>query len=365
MASPAKIIVFSASFGGGHRGCAEAIKGYYRRHHSSKVEVEVVDFFETFAPNLNVLARFAFQQPAEFFPRFSGTFSELLAAMPANPVVHEMKVNGITRVREYLEQERPDAVISTFDVAGGVSADVAAPAMTATIEIGFDARNTWLHPATEIHFVSCREVREQLAVRGVAWDRTVVSGVPIREQFAEELAKADCRESLGLSERFTVMLTSVYSSPAEVRELALRLLGTGVQVALVAGRNEKLLAKVADISDKNEMLKVYGFVEDMHRMMQAADVIVGKAGELTVAEALAVGLPTVVCVPVPGQEVHSVDFLVNYGAGLLSRDEDDVVEKVRFLSMHPERLEQLSVDASALGKRAASQNVCERVIAAL
>ena len=318
-----------------------------------------------FAPNLNVLARFAFQQPAEFFPGFFGTFHELLAVMPANPVVHEMKVNGIARVREYLEQEKPDAVISMFSVAGGVSAEVAPSATTATVEIGFDARSTWLHPETDIHFTSCREVREQLTVRGVAWDRTVVSGVPIREEFADKIAKADCRRPLGLAERFTVMLTPVYSSPAEVRELVLRLLGTGVQVALIAGRNEKLLAKVADLSDNNEMLEMYEFVEDMHRMMQAADVLLGKAGELTVVEALAVGLPPVMCAPIPGQEVHSVDFLVNYGAGLVSRDEDDVVEKIRFLSMHPERLEQLSVNASALGKRVAAQNVCERVLAAL
>ena len=73
-------------------------------------------------------------------------------------------------------------------------------------------------------------------------------------------------------------------------------------------------------------------------MMRAADVLVGKAGGLTVSEALAVGLPLIIYNPVPGQELYNVDFLVNYGAGLLARDEDDVVEKVRFLSTHPERL---------------------------
>ncbi len=89
-------------------------------------------------------------------------------------------------------------------------------------------------------------------------------------------------------------------------------------------------------------------------MMRAADVLVGKAGGLTVSEALAVGLPLIIYNPVPGQELYNVDFLVNFGAGLLSRDEDDVVEKVRFLSTHPERLKQMTDDAAMLGKPGAA-----------
>jgi UDP-N-acetylglucosamine:LPS N-acetylglucosamine transferase len=50
---------------------------------------------------------------------------------------------------------------------------------------------------------------------------------------------------------------------------------------------------------------------------------------------------------------------------MISRDEDDVVEKVRFLSTHPERLRQMTDDAAMLGKPGAAQSVCERVLAAL
>lgn len=60
------------------------------------------------------------------------------------------------------------------------------------------------------------------------------------------------------------------------------------------------------------LLKVFGFVEDMPRMMRAA-----------------------------------------------------VVEKVRFLATHPERLDQMSGNAGTLGKPAAGQAVCERVLAAV
>jgi processive 1,2-diacylglycerol beta-glucosyltransferase len=119
------------------------------------------------------------------------------------------------------------------------------------------------------------------------------------------------------------------------------------------------------LAKKKELVRVFGYTSDMHKMMRAADVLVGKAGGLTVSEALAVGLPLIIYNPVPGQELYNVDFLVNFGAGLLSRDEDDVVEKVRFLSAHPERLQQMTDDAAMLGKPGAAQSVCERVLAAL
>ena len=93
--------------------------------------------------------------------------------------------------------------------------------------------------------------------------------------------------------------------------------------------------------------------------------MVGKAGGLTVSEALAMGLPLIIFNPVPGQELFNVDFLVNYGAGLQARDEGDVVEKVRFLSTHPDRLQQMAANAGQLGKPAAAASVCERVLAAI
>ena len=94
-------------------------------------------------------------------------------------------------------------------------------------------------------------------------------------------------------------------------------------------------------------------------------MLVGKAGGLTVSESLAMGLPLIMYNPIPGQEIYNVDFLVNYGAGLYARDEDDVVEKVRFLSTHPRRLAQMAENADMLGKPAAARAVCERVLAAV
>lgn len=358
-------MIFSASFGGGHKSASEALANYLSAHHEDSVDFRVVDFFEEFAPGLNVLAKFAYQQSVQFFPELYGNFFDLTNKLPNNPVVHEMAQMGYARAVAFIDAYRPEAVISTFPIAGGVAAEIKASRalVSATVITDFGAHRQWLHPATDLYFVATKEVREDLVVRGIPWDRVAVSGIPIHERFSVTLDRTECRRSLGLADRFTVMMTAAAGTPGDVKAIAKELTSMGIQVAAVAGRHERLRRRLQSLEKRAELLHVYGFMREMHKMMASANVLVGKAGGLTVSEALAMGLPLIIYNPVPGQEIYNVDFLVNYGAGLLSRDEEDVVEKVRFLSTHPDRLGQMAQDAGKLGKPTAAQSVCERVLA--
>ena len=362
-----RVLIFSASFGGGHRSAAEALLKYYRAHHQDAVEARMVDFFSEFLPSVNVLAKFGYQQSVQFFPALYGNFFDASNKLPTNPVVHELKIMGFAKAAEYIDSYAPDAVISTFPVAGGVVADIkqSRPLVSSTVITDYGAHRAWVHPATDFFFVPCKEVREDLVVRGVPWDRVVVSGIPVAEKFMEEFERPELRRELGLADRFTALLTSAAGLPGDLRDIAAELAASGIQVAAVTGNNARLKRRLESLAAKSDLVHVYGYTHDMHKMMRAADVLVGKAGGLTVSEALSVGLPIIIFNPVPGQEIYNVDFLVNYGAALLSRDEDDVVEKVRFVSSHPERLAQMAGNAASLGKPAAAQTICERTLAGM
>ena len=60
----------------------------------------------------------------------------------------------------------------------------------------------------------------------------------------------------------------------------------------------------------------------------AADCILGKAGGLTVSEALACGLPLILVDVIPGQETGNADHVVSGNAGVLVRDPIDVLETI-------------------------------------
>ncbi|MDA3935722.1 MAG: glycosyltransferase, partial [Actinomycetota bacterium] len=343
-----RILVLTASYGGGHAAASSAIERYYADH--TDVDVRVVDFLETVAPNLNVLAKFAYQRSEAFFPNFTGSFEGLQEAYPDNPAVHELKENAFAHVQSLLDEWAPHAVVSLCPLAGGAATEARVGRGYLSISVSLDYRGvgSWVNPGGDLHFVACKETREDLVVRGVPWDRIVVSGIPVAERFSESFDRPVARSALGFLDRYTVLLASTTGSPAEVRDIVKHLLDQGVQVAVVAGNNGRLRRGLETLIESSRFLHVFGYVDDMPRMMCAADRIVGRAGGPIVPEAFASGLPLIVMGPVPGQEIQNVDFLVNYVAGLFARDGDDVLEKVRFLSAHPERLAQMATDAAIM-----------------
>lgn len=360
-----RILVFSASFGGGHRPLAEAVAEYLGARPGHETEVRVVDFFDEFMPEVGVLAKFGYQQSAEFLPAMRGDFAALSQRAPDNAVVRALASGGLQRATALVDEFAPHAVISTFPVAGGAIAELRARHcfVSATIVTDYDVRGAWVHPATDLHFVACKEARESLLLGGAAWDRIIVSGVPVSQRFARVGTREDARAHTGLADRFTALLIASTGQSFDVAEVASQVAASGIQVAVVTGHNERLKGKLDELERVTPLVKAYGFIDTMPQMMRSADVHVARAGGLVTAEALAVGLPLVVCPPMPGHEVHNVDFLVNAGACLLARDDRDVAEKVRFLSTHPQRLGQMVTNAGTLGSADAVQTVCERVLA--
>ena len=140
---------------------------------------------------------------------------------------------------------------------------------------------------------------------------------------------------------------------------------SGVRITVISqatGHRSRYNRRLLTLAKKRPTLHPMGAIKEMDVAMSASDVLVGKAGGLTVSEALAMGLPIVMFNPIPGQEKYNVGFLVNYGAGLWARDDDDVVEKVAFLSTHARRLAQIAENADMLGKPNAARAISERVL---
>jgi processive 1,2-diacylglycerol beta-glucosyltransferase len=305
-----RIVVFSASFGGGHRSAAEAIVRYYKAHYPRDIDVRMIDFFEEFLPGVNVLAKFAYNQSVQFFPTGYGAFFDLSNRLPTNPIMHELKIGGFARAIEFIEAYEPHAVISTYPVAGGVVSDIKAnhDLVSAVTITDFGAHNAWLHPYADLYFVACKEVREDLVVRGIPWDRVVVSGIPVHEKFGTPLERGAVRSELGLSDRLTALLTSAAGSTGDLRDIAAELAAAGIQVAAVTGHNVRLKRRLETLERKVPLVHVYGFTDAMHKMMKASDVLVGKAGGLTVSESLASGLPLINSTPFRGKNCSMWTF---------------------------------------------------------
>ena len=159
---------------------------------------------------------------------------------------------------------------------------------------------------------------------------TFVTGTPIRELRGGD--KATARARLGLKDDVPAMLAFGGSQ-------AVKRLSTAVRVALPdlvercyvvqitgpAAIDDAEALRASLSPERQDRYRPYAFLhEDMDAALVAADLLVGRAGSSTLAEAAAAGLPMIV-VPYPHAAAHqkaNAAEMVEAGAARLVADED-------------------------------------------
>jgi processive 1,2-diacylglycerol beta-glucosyltransferase len=108
-------------------------------------------------------------------------------------------------------------------------------------------------------------------------------------------------------------------------------------------------------------LAVLGFTDAMPQLMQAADVVITKAGGVSLAECLACGANILIYHPLPGQEQGNTAFLQKeYGAAVVTdiRQLDEFLEKeMRIPSA--ERLQRQEARRQRYGQPEAAKRIAE------
>jgi UDP-N-acetylglucosamine:LPS N-acetylglucosamine transferase len=99
----------------------------------------------------------------------------------------------------------------------------------------------------------------------------------------------------------------------------------------------------------------------MDLYVSAADVIVGKPGGITVAEALACGRPLFATRSLGGQEGFNVRFLEHHGIGELVCD-TALLDKLDTVVTQPQELADMQTRARALGRRDGAARIAEMVL---
>jgi processive 1,2-diacylglycerol beta-glucosyltransferase len=233
----------------------------------------------------------------------------------------------------------------------------------------FTAHPFWAFPHVDRYFVASDRVASELQGHGVAADRIEVTGIPVDPRFARPLGRDVARTRLGLPvEGPLVLVMGGGSGVGPLAELAQRLAGIAAAplVAVVCGTNETLRARVEAIpAARGGLVRAVGFTHDVDAWLEAADVVVSKAGGLTCSEALIKGVPLVVFRPTPGQEVGNADYLEKAGAAIHADTVDEVEATVARWLADPSERERVRQRALSLAHPGASETIARRVMEAI
>jgi processive 1,2-diacylglycerol beta-glucosyltransferase len=227
----------------------------------------------------------------------------------------------------------------------------------------------WLSNRAQTVVVATTAGADRAKDRGIAPDRLRVLGIPISGTQAIQDLQA-VQRSFGLTVgRCTVLVTSGGTTvgpfePMVKRLLALEQEAPGcLQLIVVCGHNEAARERLARAAATSAMpVTVLGFTDRMAEAMAASDLIVAKAGGLTVAEALGQGRPMVLYHAIPGQEQSNAELVCQHGAGVMAHGPRRVAQVVRELAQAPEVLRKMAEVARELGRPDAAHRIATEVV---
>ena len=125
-----------------------------------------------------------------------------------------------------------------------------------------------------------------------------------------------------------------------------------LQLIVICGRNEKLAEKFRARTWKIP-LHIVGFTKEVHRLMRAADFLIGKPGPGSVAEAMVRKLPVILecnAWTLP-QERYNTQWVKEKGVGIVLPDFREIVSGVNQL-MQPGKLAEFRCNTQRLNNRA-------------
>jgi processive 1,2-diacylglycerol beta-glucosyltransferase len=232
----------------------------------------------------------------------------------------------------------------------------------------YDIHTMWIQDGVDHYFVATDEMQYALRTKGVGHAAVSVTGIPVMPAFARTRGtdKKAMRSRLGLRPDLPVVIVAASgfgALPADETVAMLAEAIEGVQFLAVAGRSEELRSQFERVAKSRPGTVIpYGFVENMHELMAAADFMVTKCGGLTSSECLAMGLPMVIANPIPGQEERNADFLLESGVALKANSAAHLVFKVHRLLSDRELLERMKQTALRVARPNAAYDIAEQVM---
>jgi len=125
-----------------------------------------------------------------------------------------------------------------------------------------------------------------------------------------------------------------------------------LQLIVICGRNEKLAEKFRSQAWKMP-LHIVGFTKEVHRLMRAADFLIGKPGPGSVAEAMVRQLPVILecnAWTMP-QERYNTEWVRGKKVGIILKNFREIVGGVRQL-LEPGKLTEFRAHVASLNNRA-------------
>jgi processive 1,2-diacylglycerol beta-glucosyltransferase len=361
------IEVFSAASGAGHIHAAEALVSAFERQGVKAHHIEVLKYTS------GVFRRIYSDLYKELVNNRPGILGWVYDSMdhPWRYQKRRLALDMINsgRLVKFLLKDKPGVAVCTHFLPAEILVYLRKKKMI-DVPIGIvvtdiDAHAMWLYKDIDWYFVASEETKVYMSELGIPEETVHVTGIPVDPMFGEGRQKEEVRLQLGLDPDVTTLLVSAGGfgvGPVEALLQALLKLRHPVQLVVICGRNPQLEQRLKKFDGTSPPVKVIGFTDKMEKWMAASDLLVGKAGGLTSAEALARGLVLAIINPIPGQEERNADHFLEEGVAIRCNNLPALAFKIDSLLSNKRRFYRMQQSAKKLARPHAALDIVSIIL---
>ena len=318
-----KILILTSGFGMGHYSTAEAIKEELLISDSDDI-IDIVDIVQVLFP---IIYKVIYKFFNVFLCRFSGIYNFTNSFATKNEDTY-LKRRYLNKINLLIERYDPDFIVSTWSACSRyistykekVNNDI----LLYTYITDITVHDGWIADGTDMYFVGTEGTRKVLISKGVDADKIVVSGIPVRQSFKEELdfKSFEDEQRLSINSMDYNLKPSVKSSNDKKKIL---IMGGGLgiipdlddilkelnkisnlHITIITGKNKKLLKK---LKGHYPNIEVIGYTNQVHQYMKRSDLLITKPGGISTFEAIYTNTPLYVIKPFLSQEIGNAKFI--------------------------------------------------------
>lgn len=392
-----KVLIMSASTGGGHNRAARAIKEELTNKSIDGITIdcEIIDSLKIVNGTMDKLISRGYEKSAKYTPKAWGGVYKLTESNLISR--NEFKDNPLTslisrKLKKLIEVKKPDLIIgthpfpmialSTLKKHSQLSKNNELSTFTEsfhkyyqnldippliTVLTDYTTHSAYIQNEIDYYITGHEYVKELLIEDGIEAEKIKPYGIPVEKSFLTNRSRETVLSELNLDpNKFTVLLMGGSFGAGSIKDTLSELISIDrdFQIIVITGRNKSLKEKLEknlmsheQSIDKN--ICVLGFTDKMNDLLSAVDILVSKPGGLTTTESLLKEVPMIVPYFIPGQEEENLDFLSNCGASLRTSKKYTLSIILKVLIDNPDRIEMTKENIKSIKKLNASQDIAK------
>ncbi|MFA6190568.1 MAG: glycosyltransferase [Candidatus Staskawiczbacteria bacterium] len=366
-----KVLILYAPLGEGHGSAAKAIvEAFALKYPEIEVKnIDILDFvFDIFKHSLPWVYNQTTIKTPTLYKWIYDYYNYRLRHKYLNQV--SSVILKKSRLVKFIEEYNPDLIISTNPLAMQLVSLTKKKniinILSANVCTDFGFHALWSNEDVNYYFVANNEIKESLIKHGVNKEIIKITGIPISQKFNKNINREKIISDLNFDNSGPILL--IVGGRIHYRDLVkiingLKSKNNKIQFIIVAGRDKILQEKLENSEIKKESyVKVFNFIDNIEDYMVAADLVLTKAGGLTVSECLAKSLPMVFNDIIPGQEEDNVKFVVKHVAGVKAGSAKKSIDAINKLLLNSQKLLEMKQNCQKIAKPKAAEDLVDIII---